>query len=590
MQAGTADAVDTLPDVAAVPARGVGDRLRDTPMWVWLSAILFLILAWGAWHNRIMVDDAFIHLRVVKQIEAGHGPVFNAGERVEASTSPAWTWLLVLLDVVLPLRLEWIAVLTGITLTLAGFVLAVLGAAELAGRRDSKKLLLPLGAIVFCVLPATWTNASTGLENGLVYAWLGASLLVLAYWAKRGWALRWYHAAILGFGPLVRPELMLWSVGLVGVAVYFELRARGVRRALFLVVAAFALPFAYEIFRMGYYGSLVPSSAIAKEASLSYWRSGWIYLHQTLDPYWLLVPLVVVLIVGYAPGVIEFRSAREHRAAATFVVFGVLALFNAIFVVRVGGDLYHARLLLTPLFGYLAPVMVVPWRKAFAGATVLVAWGLAALFLLRTPFDAPVYLNTYRNPITLYDYRYVTAGYHLPWYTGSGAYYAPKRLDAAALPGRDPSVAVWGAGALGYALGPNVYVLDMLGLGDTFTAHLELGPRRVGLAAHEKPLPAPWVAARLTTSGSNLTFADFPLPPFVIGASREIDPPIAETFAMQTAEARRALGCGDIHKLLDAVSGPLTVSKFVSNIFHSFSYTTLRIPAQPHAAMLRFCG
>ena len=42
-------------------------------------------------HRRWVAEDAFITLRVVKQIGAGNGPSFNATERVEASTSTLWT-------------------------------------------------------------------------------------------------------------------------------------------------------------------------------------------------------------------------------------------------------------------------------------------------------------------------------------------------------------------------------------------------------------------------------------------------------------------------------------------------------------------
>ncbi len=126
---------------------------------------------------------------------------------------------------------------------------------------------------------------------------------MLARWSNRGSRLRWYEAALVGFGPLVRPELALWSAGFLAVATVFEWRAHGARRALGMLAAALALPFAYEIFRMGYYASLVPNSAIAKEASLAYWSSGWHYLHQTLDPYWLLVPIVIVVLA-------RLRAAR----------------------------------------------------------------------------------------------------------------------------------------------------------------------------------------------------------------------------------------------------------------------------------------
>ena len=38
-----------------------------------------------------MSDDGLIVLRTVRNLLAGNGPVFNAGERVEANTSTAWT-------------------------------------------------------------------------------------------------------------------------------------------------------------------------------------------------------------------------------------------------------------------------------------------------------------------------------------------------------------------------------------------------------------------------------------------------------------------------------------------------------------------
>ena len=63
-----------------------------------------------------MSDDGFIHLRVVEQVAAGHGPVFNVGERVEASTSPLWVALLVLAHPVTGVALPWKAVVIGIAL------------------------------------------------------------------------------------------------------------------------------------------------------------------------------------------------------------------------------------------------------------------------------------------------------------------------------------------------------------------------------------------------------------------------------------------------------------------------------------------
>lgn len=560
--------------------------------WRWLLVSLLLaVFVALAYRDRYIVDDAFIHLRVVKQVEAGHGPVFNAGERVEASTSPAWTWLLVLLDVLLPFRLEWIAVFAGIVLTVAGLVLAIVGAAELTHSRQSKHALIPVGALVFCAIPAVWLNASTGLENGLVLAWLGACLFVLARWSSRGTRIRWGAAAVLGLGPLVRPELLLFSAAFLALVAAMEWRAIGPRKVFGVVAAGLALPVAYEIFRMGYYASLVPNSAIAKEASKAFWSSGWKYFHQTVDPYWLWVPFVLLLVTAFRPTVASFLREKNNRALATTGVFIAVALLNALFVIRVGGDIYHSRLLLAPLFAFLAPVMVVPWRRSYAGVALIGVWALITMVALRSGADTPRFLSSPRNPMTAEDYL----GKHfvgISWFTGQGEYYLTRRLPARALPGKSPSVAAYGVGALGYVLGPKVYVLDLLGLGDAFTSHLQLGHQRGPLVAHEKPLPSPWIVARLIAPPDTLASGMFPVPEFmniIPVAEQRLDPPTNEPFPQRVQDARKALRCGDINALIQATSGRLTIGRFLHNLAHAPKFTTLRIPAEPAAAVSRFC-
>lgn len=92
---------------------------------------VIVVFAVMAWQYRWMSDDGLIHLRVVRQIQAGNGPVFNPGARVEVTTSIAWVALLVVLDLIVPAPLEWIAVITGIVLALAGLGLLAAGALRL---------------------------------------------------------------------------------------------------------------------------------------------------------------------------------------------------------------------------------------------------------------------------------------------------------------------------------------------------------------------------------------------------------------------------------------------------------------------------
>src|SRR5512134_1958273 len=110
----------------------VGSRTTPWPQRLVLAAPVVWVLAMG-WRYRWMTEDGFIYLRIVRQIEAGNGPVFNAGERVEAYTGTLWVGVLTLADVLLPFRLEWISVVGGLLLTAAGVALATAGSVRLWG-------------------------------------------------------------------------------------------------------------------------------------------------------------------------------------------------------------------------------------------------------------------------------------------------------------------------------------------------------------------------------------------------------------------------------------------------------------------------
>ena len=50
---------------------------------LWVSVVVVaLLFGWGAWQRRWIADDGLIVLRTVRNLLAGNGPVFNAGERV----------------------------------------------------------------------------------------------------------------------------------------------------------------------------------------------------------------------------------------------------------------------------------------------------------------------------------------------------------------------------------------------------------------------------------------------------------------------------------------------------------------------------
>ena len=380
-------------------------------LWVGVVAVAALF-GWGAWERRWIADDGLIVLRTVRNLLAGNGPVFNMGERVEANTSTIWTYLIYLGGWIGgPARLEYVALVLALVLSVAGVAMAMLGAGRLyaPGLRGRRALLLPAGALVYIAVPPARDFATSGLENCLVLAYLGLLWWMMVCWSqalrahpapqhpppRRGApptlrraplatapvppttnvVNRFFDAAlafVAGLSVLVRPELTL--IG--GLALIMMLvAARGWRRRVLIIVAAGLVPVGYEIFRMGYYGLLYPGTALAKDASGSKWAQGFVYLANFNHPYLLWAPAILLAGLGLVALVTRGRPwwirratpagygwvARRVQSPSAVVIFMIVGgLLQAIYWIRQGGDFMHGRVLLTPLFCLLAPVAVIP--------------------------------------------------------------------------------------------------------------------------------------------------------------------------------------------------------------------------------------
>ena len=121
-------------------------------------------------------------------------------------------------------------------------------------------------------LPPFWDFVTSGLEDSLIFCWLGLCWWLLAGLRpdSRGRA-RWL-AFVAGLGWLVRPDMAIGTVAFLA-ALWYIVRP-GWRRWALLAVIAGAVPLAYQVFRMGYYGLLVPNTAVAKDASSTALPSG----------------------------------------------------------------------------------------------------------------------------------------------------------------------------------------------------------------------------------------------------------------------------------------------------------------------------
>ena len=559
---------------AVPPAPGV-QRVPPPVHRTWNAAVLLVLGAAFAalvWNRRWVSDDGLIVLRTVRNLLAGAGPVFNVGERVEANTSTLWTYLLALPSLVW--SPNWSAVLLGLVLSVAGLVLA----ADAARRLWNAPAILPAGALVVLVLPPFWDFGTSGLETGLITGWLGLTwwLLVRRLRSGRG---AWSLAVVLGLAPLVRPDLaLLWLP--VGVALLVLEWRSGWRRILGLAAAALALPAAYEVFRMGYYGLLVPSTALAKEAGVTRWEQGGFYLDDLLGTYelwWAGAGLLLVVLALGVRGAVRRGGPPAPRKGLTAVVAAVpvvSGLLLGLYVTRVGGDFMHGRMLLPALFCLLLPVMVVPLSRFTVVPVLAVAvWAGFCLTSLRPAYGAtlgPNWIANERlyyvlllgepNPVTAEDYashpmvadgvaRLERSGDPSLAIVGGGDWYLyPSTMDRDTL--------VWlNLGVAGELAPLEARVLDGVGLVNPVAGHATGVPG--GRIGHDKDLAPEWF---LADAG-------------VVGDTGFVDP-------TRVQAAREALACPRTVEMLDSYRAPLTLDRFWQNLTGSLDRTSYRYPRE----------
>ena len=568
-----------------------------------------LVLAFGGLARRWVGDDGFINVRVAQQLLAGNGLVFNTGERVEAITSPGWVLLLSSAGA-LGMRVDDAAWSLSLILAVAGVLASGLAAPQLWARTAWQRgWVLPLGLLCYACLPPAWDYATSGLENGLGLAFLGGS-----YWAVAAClaaprpSQRALDAAalLLGAGPLVRPDYALLSQPLVALLCW---RASGARARFRTAGASLAVGALYQVFRMGYFACLVPNTALAKEAFRARWDQGLLYFWNSAGVYWLLVPLACAVL-----GVVCRRGGTSPAGQAFAVSLLLTGVLHLLYVMRVGGDFMHGRMLLPGLFAIFSAAPLAPIEASLSPRTRWVAAGLCLvasvgclICALRLRVGAQndhdigdergwfARLAEHEHPTRIEHYARMPfhrkasefaellasrcEGATSPVFLRHGECKpalltrgrdgklrdhpesALLRLDPGAVPPEvDAVVAFPPLGIAGAVLGTRVSVVDSFGLADPVGARLELLER--GRPGHEKAFGTVWLSAK-----------------YASGRTRD----------NRVKAARQALDCGLVLELRHATSDPLDLRRFLRNVAQSFALHGLRVPTEPYTARSTFC-
>lgn len=566
-----------------------------TPTWHRFALPIAVIAFFTAkvWQQRWVSDDGWINIHIVQQILAGNGPVFNAGERVEAGTSPLWlmiqtplTWLFG------HLSLGGVAVWQGLILSVIGLAAMCAAADELAWRRRGRTAaamsFLPLGILVIALIPPMWDFGTSGLETSLTTAWLGLSFWGLTRVLSLGNSRRspqlWWPAVVIGLAPLVRPDLTL--MGAIFGLVLLLIGPWTVRRIATTIAAAAAFPAVYEIWRMGYYAVLVPNTAVAKDASKDWTEQGLNYLADYAETHGVALMVAICLVVALAHSLADRGDWRAHLVRWAPVVAG---LAHGAYVVRVGGDFMHARFLLPATIALVLPVAAIPmidrWNGRVATAIVALvgvwgtAWvadpapkpfGFAGIVDERAYWTAFVPSHKTLDEADWVKSQYYDDGHAMRVRAASGESAFVERLDQAykntamqpARPGQF-AAAFPALGSFGLGAGTRVTVVDPIGLTDVVNARVRPEPGTVYRVGHYYRPPV-WRIAKYAAPGPN--------------QPKGVD------------DARAALRCGDLAEIIAATEEPLTAGRFLRNITLAPRLTGLTFSEDPAKARAQLCG
>ena len=591
-----------VPSAPSGPSARWRARAISTLPWAVLLPVVILLV--GGWAHRWVSDDAFIDFRVVHNLLAGHGPVFNVGERVEVYTDPLWiVTLTIFYGIVRFVPIEWWSVICGLAFSGLGVLFGGLAVLRL-GRRHGTQVVLPMGMLSVAVVAGVWDFTTSGLETGLVLAWMGSAWWMLVR-ARDGHGRIGWAALVAGLGFTIHPDLVLVSLPL-GAALVCLVVSRSRRdqvpfrwRKLIVPVVAFAaLPMASELFRMVYFGMLVPNTALAKDGFGSDWAQGWTYLRDFARPYWLWVPLSVLVVVTAMRCAGWWKRGQRLDCVVVAAPF-VGGVLETLYVVKIGGDFMHARMLLPAFFAMALPLWIDPKRSEERWLPLAITLGWAGVCLVGLRYTQPligpsgianersyyIFASTNPHPITLGDYGdaswaqygeilrvaasktprqelilneppllFLPASKRLFFIPASSA--LPLRLVA---PTKN-------LGLIGEAAGPNVYLFDQLSLANPVSSHFVETTR--GRPGHENVAAPAWMVGRFAFPGDAVP---------------------AGVKSSDVAAVRGALACQPLSGYVQAITSSLSLSQMFSDLVHSFTWTTMSFSGDPRQAFIQLC-
>lgn len=334
-----------------------------------ILAVIVMELALAAWSNRFIQDDAFVSFRYAENLVNGHGLVWNVGERVEGYTNFLWT-----LAMSIPLCFGRDPVMFSLVLGILFFVFSLVVTYKMALLVCRSK---DIGLLTILLLGANYTfisYATGGWETQLQTCMFVTSMYILLRslhtddWSSRTMVVL---SLLTAAAILTRPDSALLLVVIIPVTLFFLLKDQIPLRNKLIKVLVLFLPLVilvggWLIWKLAYYGDVVPNTFYAKVSSATSPQRGIFYIYKFFLSY-LLIPFPLFYLVAL--------KALLNKSNLKMFALVALILLWALYVVVIGGDFMEFRL--------MVPILPVVF--------VLIAW-LIFVFIQQTEIRAALFI------------------------------------------------------------------------------------------------------------------------------------------------------------------------------------------------------
>jgi len=280
---------------------------------------LVIICGFTLYHIKFLafeVDDAFISFQYVKNFLNGDGLVFNIGERVEGYTN--FLWVLVLAAVG-KLNLDYVNIsrLLGVTFSLLTVILTYI----YARRVFTKDYLLSFVPVVFLVVNGSFAAwSASGMETSMF------TFLVLAGYLAMLKERHWFAGIIFTLSAMTRPEGAIFGIIVLCYIILHHQNAR-LKKAVQYVIPASVIAIPYLIWKIYFYGQVLPNTFYAKQGILAnHLKMGALYLGQYALYFEFFTLLIIIAIIFFK----GMNSNLKLLAASAGIYF--------VYILYAGGD------------------------------------------------------------------------------------------------------------------------------------------------------------------------------------------------------------------------------------------------------------